>query len=118
MREDHCTCCGACCCAFRVDFHHSELASRNPGGVPDALTVPLTATLVRMRGTDATAPRCVALEGTVGVGVRCGIYDRRPSPCHEFAPYAALGIGDEACDRARARHGLPPLAQSSLPRVA
>ena len=52
MREDPCTRCGACCAAFRVDFHCSELASAAPDGVPDALTVPLTATLVRMRGTD------------------------------------------------------------------
>jgi hypothetical protein len=109
MREDHCTRCGACCAAFRVDFHHSELASRTPGGVPDAQTVPVTQTLVRMRGTDEVAPRCVALEGEIGVSVRCGLYACRPSPCREFAPYAALGIADDACNRARSRHGLPPL---------
>lgn len=109
MREDHCTRCGACCAAFRVDFHHSALASRGSGGVPDALTVPVTATLVRMRGTDTTSPRCVALEGEIGVAVRCTIYLDRPGPCREFAPYAALGIGDDACNRARRRHGLPAL---------
>ncbi|MCK2094386.1 YkgJ family cysteine cluster protein [Thauera aromatica] len=109
MREDHCTRCGACCAAFRVDFHHSELASRAPGGVPDALVVPVTATLVRMRGTDAALPRCIALEGEVGGAVRCTLYAARPSPCRDFAPYAALGIGDEACARARRRHGLEAL---------
>jgi hypothetical protein len=109
MREDHCTRCGACCAAFRVDFHPSELASSTPGGVPDALTVPVTANLVRMRGTDEAAPRCGALEGEIGGSVRCGLYACRPSPCREFAPYAALGIGDDACDRARRRHRLPPL---------
>ena len=81
MREDHCTRCGACCAAFRVDFHPSELASRAPGGVPDALTVPVTHTLVRMSGTDEAPPRCVALEGEIGVSVRCGLYACRPSPC-------------------------------------
>lgn len=109
MKEDHCTCCGACCAAFRVDFHCSELASASDGGVPDALTVPLTASLVRMRGTDEAAPRCIALQGEIGVSVRCGIYAGRPSPCRDFAPYAALGIGEDACDRARSRHGLAPL---------
>lgn len=109
MREDRCTRCGACCAAFRVDFHHSELASREAGGVPDAMVVPVTATLRRMRGTDEAPPRCVALEGEIGRSVRCAIYARRPSPCRDFAPYAALGIGDDACNRARARHGLPPL---------
>lgn len=105
-----CTSCGACCAAFRVDFHMDDLAREDGKGVPPALTLPLTATLVRMRGTDAAPPRCVALEGDIGVGVHCAIYEGRPGPCRDFAPYAPLGIGDDACDRARRRHGLPPLA--------
>ena len=109
MRDDHCTRCGACCAAFRVDFHRSELAGAGAAGVPDALVVPVTATLVRMRGTDDGPPRCIALAGEIGVRAHCAIYADRPSPCRDFAPYAALGIGEDACDRARARHGLPPL---------
>jgi Fe-S-cluster containining protein len=112
MAEDGCTACGACCAAFRVDFHRSELAAAGGeacAGVPPELALPLTASLMRMRGTDAGPPRCVALEGEIGVAVRCTIYADRPSPCRDFAPYAALGIGEEACDRARRRHGLPPL---------
>jgi len=105
-----CLSCGACCAAFRVDFHRVDLASDGSGGVPVELAVPLTATLVRMRGTDEAPPRCVALEGAVGQSVRCSIYARRPGPCRDFAPYAPLGIGDDACDRARRRYGLPPLA--------
>jgi len=107
--DDECTRCGACCAAFRVDFHHSELASASGGGVPDELTVPLTAGLRRMRGTDASPPRCVALDGEIGRRAGCTIYPSRPSPCRDFAPYAALGIGDDACNRARRRHGLPSL---------
>lgn len=106
---DVCKGCGACCAAFRVDFHISELGSGSSPGVPPALAVPVTATLMRMQGTDAALPRCVALEGQVGSGVRCRIYAQRPSPCREFGAYAALGIGEPACDRARRRHGLPPL---------
>lgn len=106
MKLDPCTRCGACCAAFRVDFDRSELASATPRGVPDAFAVPVTGTTMRMRGTDEARTRCCALEGEIGMEVRCTIYDRRPSPCREFAPYAPLGIGDDACARARRRHGL------------
>lgn len=109
MTDFACTRCGACCAAFRVDFNCADLASSETPGVPVALTVPLTATLVRLRGTDASPPRCIALAGEVGESVRCTIYEQRPGPCRDFAPYAPLGIGDDACDRARRRHGLPPL---------
>ncbi|MCK6405954.1 MAG: YkgJ family cysteine cluster protein [Rhodocyclaceae bacterium] len=101
-----CTSCGACCAAFRVDFHSVELAGGAfawEGGVPTAMTVPVTAQLVRMRGTDASPPRCVALDGEVGLVVSCTIYGARPSPCREF------DVTHDACARARARHGLPPL---------
>ena len=110
MPDFACLSCGACCAAFRVDFHRADLATSEVAGVPEALTVPVTAMLVRMRGTDEAPPRCVALEGEVGQQVSCSIYDRRPGPCRDFAPYAPLGMGDDACDRARRRYGLPPLA--------
>lgn len=109
MTDSACTRCGACCAAFRVDFHRADLASNETPGVPPALTIALSASLVRMLGTDGAPPRCVALEGEVGQAVRCTIYQQRPGPCRDFAPYAPLGIGDDACDRARRRHGLPPL---------
>ena len=110
MPDLACLSCGACCAAFRVDFHCSDLATAEHPGVPEKLTVALTATLVRMRGTDEAPPRCVALEGRIGQQVCCAIYEQRPGPCRDFAPYAPLGIGDDACDRARRRHGLSPLA--------
>ena len=110
MSDSACLACGACCAAFRVDFHRSELARPDGPGVPLDLVVPVTASLYRMRGTDAGPPRCAALEGDVGQGVRCTIYDLRPGPCRDFAPYAGVGIGDDACDSARRRYGLPPLA--------
>ena len=79
--------------------------------MPVALTVPVTATLVRMRGTDDGPPRCIALTGEVGRQASCSIYESRPGPCRDFAPFAALGIGDEGCARARRRHGLMPLGE-------
>src|SRR2546426_9292761 len=106
--DNPCTRCGACCASFRVDFSVQELDSEG-GRVPGGLTVPVTDTLCRMRGTDHASPRCAALSGHVGERAVCGIYEWRPSPCREFGALAPLGLGDDACTRARARHGLPPL---------
>jgi Fe-S-cluster containining protein len=74
------------------------------GTVPDGLAVDVTRSMARMRGTDHAPPRCAALTGKLGEKVGCGIYEWRPSPCHEFEE------GSDACHRARSRHGLPPLA--------
>lgn len=73
------------------------------GSVPEGLSVGLTETLARMRGTDHSPPRCAALTGKIGMQASCGIYEWRPSPCHE------LDMGSEACERARRQHGLPAL---------
>jgi uncharacterized protein len=106
--DNPCLRCGACCASFRVDFAVDELQSCG-GSVPDGLTVEVTGSTARMRGTDHARPRCAALLGTVGVKASCGIHEWRPGPCREFGQLAPLGRGDEACTRARARHGLPPL---------
>ena len=101
-----CQSCGACCASFRVDFHPAELAGGAfawGAGVPKEMTVPVTAAIVRMIGTDTAAPRCVALAGEIGREVGCTIYEGRPSPCREF------DIEHAACNRARQRCGLPPL---------
>ena len=103
MSGSNCLSCGACCAAFRVDFHRADLATADAPGVPEAMTVPVTANIVRMCGTDAAEPRCVALLGEVGQSVICSIYDGRPSPCREFDTEHA------ACNRARQRCGLAPL---------
>ncbi len=97
-----CQQCGACCASFRVDFSVEELDAHG-GSVPSGLTVPLTDTLCRMRGTDHSPPRCAALVGRIGVEVSCGIYEWRSSPCREFSE------GSDACARARWRQGLPAL---------
>jgi Fe-S-cluster containining protein len=101
-----CQTCGACCASFRVDFHPAELAGGTFAwgvGVPKEMTVPVTPTIVRMAGTDAAEPRCVALAGEIGINVICTIYDGRPSPCREF------DIEHAACNRARQRCTLMPL---------
>ena len=101
-----CQSCGACCASLRVDFHPAELAGGAFAwglGVPVEMTVPVTPAIVRLCGTDASPPRCVALAGEVGVVVQCTIYDVRPSPCREFDTEHA------ACNKARQRCGLAPL---------
>lgn len=98
-----CQTCGACCATFRVDFHPAELAGGAfpwGEGVPVQLTVPVTKNIVRMGGTDAYPPRCVALVGEIGQAVSCQIYTARPSPCREF------DIEHDACARARQGLGL------------
>jgi Fe-S-cluster containining protein len=108
VNDNPCLCCGACCASFRVDFARPEWGG-DGGPVPQGLADPITATLCRMRGTDHAPPRCAALVGRVGDRVSCGIHEWRPSPCREFGARAPMGISDDACDRARQRHGLPPL---------
>lgn len=111
-----CVSCGACCAHFRVSFYWAE-ADDAGGLVPTELTEPLSLLMRNMRGTNDRAPRCVALQGDIGGCVSCGIYEQRPTPCREFSMSGEEGIHNKACDRARARYGLPPLFAPSLPHI-
>jgi Fe-S-cluster containining protein len=93
-----CRDCGACCASFRVSFYWAEADAY---GLPESLVEKLSPLYACMAGTDAAAPRCRALQGEVGSGVRCAVYNHRPSPCRE------LQAGDPQCARARHRHALP-----------
>ena len=105
---DHpCLLCGACCAAFRVDFAVYEMEDMG-GTVPCGLAVEVTGSTMRMRGTDHVPIRCAALTGKVGERASCGIYEWRPNPCRELEP------GSHGCEKARARHGLPPLDPAML----
>lgn len=103
--DDHnpCLTCGACCVTFRVSFYWAEAEER---GLPEAMTEPLQRWFSCMAGTNQPQPRCVALQGEIGTAVACGVYAQRPTPCRE------VQAGDEQCQRARAKHGLPPLVLS------
>ncbi len=103
-----CISCGACCAYFRVSFYWAESAEAG-GVVPQALTEQVTPFLSCMQGTNSKSPRCVALEGEIGQSVSCSIYLNRPTPCHEFDQSGLNGVSNEACDRARAQYGLPPV---------
>ncbi|MEY4592435.1 MAG: hypothetical protein RIR18_1330 [Pseudomonadota bacterium] len=103
--ENPCLSCGACCAAYRVDFHPAELAGGEFAwgeGVSPEIVVRLAPNLVRMLGTDLAEPRCIALLGEIGESVICVIHPERPSPCREFETC------HDACAKARARHHLRP----------
>jgi Fe-S-cluster containining protein len=108
----HCQSCGACCANYRVSFPCREVDDQAGGWVPIALVEESTPQVVCMRGTAAAPARCIALRGTIGESVSCAIYEFRPSACRDFAPLAAAGRGDEACNDARRRHGMAPLAMN------
>ena len=110
-----CRGCGACCVSFRVTLPRVELDSLPGGQVPTGLTESYTRTAACMREHPDSPGRCIALEGIVGQSVACSIYLLRPSACRDFAPLSAIGQGDEACDAARRRQGLPPLAGYNPP---
>lgn len=105
-----CLRCGACCAAFRVAFHWSEVEPALGGRVPVAMTEPLRAHERAMRGTSRAAPRCIALDADIGRTSRCTIHARRPSVCAEVQASWEFGLPSPQCDRARASHGLAPLA--------
>lgn len=100
-----CRQCGACCAAFRVSFYWTEATQL---GLPEACTEQVNAHLASMAGTNQPAPRCRALHGEIGKQLTCLVYSMRPSPCRQVQP------GDEKCNQARARHGLPPLKSASV----
>lgn len=86
-----------------------------PGGwVPAGLVEQLGPNRSCMIGTAAAPVRCTALRGEIGREVGCAIYEFRPSPCREFAPFAVLGRADERCTEARRKYGLPPLENDTV----
>jgi uncharacterized protein len=101
VERETCQSCGACCASFRVSFYWSE-AQR----IDESLIEKITPHLCCMRGTNSPNPRCAALRGELGGQVSCSIYEHRSSTCR------SVEIGDEKCDRARARHGLPAVRRA------
>jgi len=81
------------------------------GEVPPALTEKFDPHRLVMRGTQASRPHCVALEGSVGQQASCGIYAQRPSVCRELHASWEFGAHSPQCDKARLAHGLTPLGQ-------
>lgn len=104
-----CLTCGACCALYRVAFHWMESHAATEGGVPAALTEPLDAHRLCMRGTRSEPVRCVALDARIGTYSRCTIHPQRPSVCREVEASWEHGRTSRQCDQARLAHGLAPL---------
>ncbi len=111
MRKSPCETCGACCAFFRVSFPDNAANGINGFGVPEDYSVVLNCLQRSMKGTQAMNPRCIALEGQVGVRVSCRIYAHRPSTCRDFKLSWENNIGNLLCDRARGFFGLQPFSQ-------
>ena len=107
-----CMTCGACCAYFRVSFYWAE-ASDGGGTVPVHLTEPLSPSALHERYESKAGPLC-GVTRRAGVSTRCSIYEDRPSPCRDFTMSGEEGQVNEACNRARARFGLPPLYKDML----
>ena len=106
--ESPCLTCGACCANFRVSFYWGECQSAG-GTIPDELTLQISPHHACMKGTEKNPVKCIALVGTPGDHVSCSIYENRSSTCREFDVLNADGSTNEACTRARAVYGLPPI---------
>lgn len=100
-REFDCRTCGACCTPevklpFYVGLNKDDLLRLTP-----AFRARNTARASLLTKLDTVGNCvCVALRGTVGRRVSCGIYERRPSACRE------LVAGSRACLKARRQAGL------------
>jgi Fe-S-cluster containining protein len=103
-----CLSCGACCALFKVVFDQSETDQYRGVGVPVEYTVKVDQTRCAMRGTETRNKRCEALEGRVTCGVRCAIYNHRPSCCRDFRAGWEKDIINPICNRARTAYGLQP----------
>lgn len=73
--------------------------------MPEHYTEPVTAVYSCMAGTNQNNPRCIALEGTVGEQVSCGMYELRSSSCRE------VQVADAQCNKARLAHHMIPFIQ-------
>jgi Fe-S-cluster containining protein len=100
--EALCQSCGACC-AYSADWPRFALET------PEEIEAIPREVVDDARGTmRCVGDRCVALHGEVGVGVTCTVYAVRPEVCRACQP------GDDSCQLARRRFGLPPLMLSEF----
>lgn len=77
--------------------------------MPDELVSSISPSRVAMLGTDCKSVRCTSLEGEVGKGTSCSIYEQRSSTCREFEASWTDGQHNPDCDAARAAFGLPAI---------
>ena len=97
-----CQACGACC-DYSAEWPRFSLES------DAALSlIPERFVAANQAGMRCDGNRCAALAGKVGVSTVCTIYAHRPEVCRACQP------GDDACQMARTRHGLPEFAAHDM----
>lgn len=89
-----CQTCGACCVYSREWPRFTLETDAELDLIPEAFVNEA------LSGMRCDGDRCLALLGEVGVSTTCTIYAVRPLVCR------ACEQGDDACEMARARHGL------------
>jgi len=97
MNENKYDCmkCGACCAYWpNIPVRETEVKD-----IDERLKLYLKPSSLEPRGLSMKfvegSTRCVALEGQLGVSVKCSIYDIRPPVCRRFEP------GSDLCKKAR-----------------
>src|SRR5690606_1933817 len=98
--RDACLSCRPCCAYFWLSFCWAEGLL-----IPERYPAPVTAVYSCMAGTNQKNPRCIALDGTIGQQVSCGMYELRSSSCKE------VQIADDQCNKARVAHNMLPFVQ-------
>ena len=106
-REYQCDCCGACCRGTLIVEAYYLDALRDPA-ILDADVRGRRPTMAELSADDG---RCIVLAANqpcrfLAPDGRCTIYPTRPNAC------VGMEAGDEQCQEARSRAGLPPLPPS------
>jgi uncharacterized protein len=92
-----CQSCGACCA---TDARWPRFTLETEAALA---LIPARFVAKSLSGMHCEGDRCLALRGRVGEATSCAVYAVRPDVCR------ACEIGDDACQIARAKHGLSPL---------
>jgi len=111
IRISLCERCGACCAFFPVTFPQADLEKAEVPAILKQFSLTSGKLLRIMRGTELKPPRCIALQGEIGVRVRCSIYNQRPTTCRKFIRSWECDTGNTLCDRARCVMGLEPFSR-------
>jgi len=94
-----CRSCGACC-SFSRDWPRFTTEDDS-----DLDRIPRAFADHHLGRMQCDGDRCAALEGVVGISTSCAVYSVRPEVCRACEP------GDDACQLARHRFGLPGFGQ-------
>jgi hypothetical protein len=98
-----------------VSFYWGESDESESGTVPLVLTEDISPFYKCMKGTGQKPARCAALQGQVGIRVKCSIYALRSTTCREFGidwHNGAMRVEPEElnrCNQARFAWGLSRL---------